>query len=233
MIINSPLWNQITSIIGEIIILVIIVAVVSAVILTFIAAWSIRSGSLPYPRLMASGMMMLEGLIKSFCRLLGIDDTEIVSFFIRIHNAMNARKFEQVPLEKRAVFLPQCLRSTECPADLTPEGLICKHCGRCPVGQAIDIMQSAGCRVFLVPGSTVIRRMVRKYKPEAIIGVGCLIEVKEGLEMTDKMGITGMGVVTLYDGCVETAVDWHNVFDVVFMGYPDLLHGLNLNIPSN
>ena len=50
--------------------------------------------------------------------------------------------------------------------------------------------------------------MVKKYHPKAIIGVGCLSEVKEGIDMADKMGLVVMGVVTLKEGCVETLVNW-------------------------
>jgi hypothetical protein len=48
--------------------------------------------------------------------------------------------------------------------------------------------------------------MVKKYRPKAIIGVGCLTEVKEGIDMADKMGLVVIGVVTLKEGCVETIV---------------------------
>jgi len=62
--------------------------------------------------------------------------------------------------------------------------------------------------------------MVRKYHPRAILGVGCLSEVKEGLEMADKIGVVARGVVTLKDGCVETLVDWDQVMEVATLGVP-------------
>ena len=40
-----------------------------------------------------------------------------------------------------------------------------------------------------LPGSSFIKRMVKKYRPQAIIGVGCLSEVKEGIDMADKLGL--------------------------------------------
>ena len=75
-----------------------------------------------------------------------------------------------------------------------------------------------GYRVFSVPGSSFIKRMVKKYRPKAIIGVGCLAEVKEGLEMSDKLGLVSMGVVTLKDGCVETLVNWEDVLEIALLG---------------
>jgi hypothetical protein len=75
-----------------------------------------------------------------------------------------------------------------------------------------------GYRVFSVPGSSFIKRMVKKYHPKAIIGVGCLGEVKEGLEMSDKLGLVSMGVVTLKEGCVETLVEWDDMFEIIKLG---------------
>jgi hypothetical protein len=60
--------------------------------------------------------------------------------------------------------------------------------------------------------------MVKKYRPLAIIGVGCLSEVKEGIDMADKMGLVAMGVVTLKEGCVETLVSWADVYDMAALG---------------
>lgn len=60
--------------------------------------------------------------------------------------------------------------------------------------------------------------MVEKYKPKAIIGVGCQMEVKEGLEIADKLGLIAMGVVTLKDGCVETLVNWNSVMEIALIG---------------
>jgi len=81
-----------------------------------------------------------------------------------------------------------------------------------------------GYRVFVVPGSSFIKRMVKKYRPKAIIGVGCLSEVKEGIDMADKMGLVAMGVVTAKEGCVETFVSWADVYEMAILGIdPELI----------
>ena len=131
---------------------------------------------------------------------------------------MNKKAFEEIPVSERAIFLPQCLRSSRCPAHLTPEGLKCRSCGECSIGYWRKILEDMGYRLFIVPGSSFIKRMVKKYRPRAIIGIGCLSEVKEGLEMSDKLGLVGMGVVSLKEGCVETLVDWDDVMEVALLG---------------
>ena len=204
--------------IGEITVIVLLSLLFFAFFLVAVTAISIRKGRLYFPRIMKSGFYMLEGVVRGLTRLFGISEKDLVTFFIRLQNSMNTTTFEKVPVDRRAIFLPQCLRSARCPADLTPEGLVCKQCGQCQTGGAIARLQEMGYRVFIVPGSSFIQRMVQKYKPEAMIGVGCIIEVKDGLEMCDRQGIPAIGIVTLKDGCVETLVDWDEVCDVARRG---------------
>jgi hypothetical protein len=211
-------YNQLMFIIGELTVLVIIGALLIAFVLALISLYSIKKGHLYFPQLIKAGLVFFEGLMKAFFRLLGLEDREMLAFLIKIHNTMNTTEFSRIPVTSRAIFMPQCLRSSRCPAHLTPEGLICCTCGQCSVGEANSILEKMGYRIFIVPGSSFIKRMVKKYRPKAIIGVGCLSEVKEGIDMADKMGLLVMGVVTLKEGCVETIVNWPDVYEVAVLG---------------
>ncbi len=185
-----PLINQFIFIIGEITLLFILGSFLFAILIVVLALISIRRGKIYFPSLIKAGMVLVEGLIKALFRLFGIEDVQVHAFFIQLHNSLNKKAFEAVPVRDRAIFLPQCLRSSKCPAHLTPEGLKCKCCGLCMIGYWLPILERMGYRVFSVPGSSFIKRMVRKYSPKAIIGVGCLGEVKEGLEMADNSGLS-------------------------------------------
>jgi len=226
-------WNDLMILIGEAAVIIIFGALLTAFILVIISLYSIRTGRLYFPTLIRSGLVFLEGLMKAFFRLLGLEEREMLSFFIKLHNTMNTAEFERIPVSERAVFLPQCLRSSKCPAHLTPEGLKCRNCGQCTVGEARIILEKMGYRIFIVPGSSFIKRMVRKYRPKAIIGVGCLSEVKEGIDMADKMGLVAMGVVTMKEGCVETLVNWADIYEVAILGVDPQLLPENLHIFSH
>ncbi len=213
----TPLHN-VMYIIGEITVIVLLGALAVSFVLVVISLYSIRKGRLYFPRLIKAGLVMLEGFMKAFFRLLGLEDREMLAFFIKLQNAMNQSAFERIPVTQRAIFLPQCLRSSRCPAHLTPEGLKCQSCGQCSISEARVILEKLGYKIFIVPGSSFIKRMVKKYRPKALLGVGCLTEVKEGIDMADKMGIVVMGVVTLKEGCVETIVNWPDVYEVALLG---------------
>jgi len=224
MSLDSITWNDLMYLIGEAAVILILGAMLTAFILVVISIYSIRTGRLYFPTLIRSGLVFFEGLMKAFFRLLGLEEREMLSFFIKLHNSMNIAEFERIPVSERAVFMPQCLRSSKCPANLTPEGLKCRSCGQCTVGEARIMLEKLGYRVFIVPGSSFIKRMVKKYRPKAIIGVGCLSEVKEGIDMADKIGLVSMGVVTLKEGCVETLVNWGDIYEVAIRGVePKLL----------
>ena len=218
MAIENSILSQFIFLIGEITLLFILGSIAFAILMVTLALISIKRGKIYFPSLIKSGVVLVEGLMKALFRLFGLEDRQVNSFFIELHNSMNKRAFEAVPVSDRAIFLPQCLRSSKCPAHLTPEGLKCKCCGLCMIGYWLPLLEKMGYRVFSVPGSSFIKRMVRKYRPKAIIGVGCMGEVKEGLEMSDKLGLISMGVVTLKEGCVETYLDWEMLLEIVKLG---------------
>ena len=211
-------WNHLIYLIGELTIAIILGALIIAFILVIISLYSIKQKRLYFPRLIKSGLVFLEGLMKGMFRFFGLEDRELFTFLIKLINSMNSAEFARIPVAERAIFMPQCLRSSKCPANLTPEGLKCRNCGQCDVGEARLLLERLGYKVFIVPGSSFIKRMVKKYHPKAIIGVGCLAEVKEGMDMADKMGLVVMGIVTLKEGCVETIANWPDIYEVAVLG---------------
>jgi hypothetical protein len=211
-------YQGLMAMIGVITVIIIVGLLLLALVLVAISLYSIRKGRLYFPGFLRAGLVFVEGLAKAIFHLLGLEDREMLAFFIKLHNTMSSNAFERVPVTERAIFLPQCLRSARCPAHLSPEGLRCRSCGQCSIGQMHPLLEKMGYRIFVVPGSSFIKRMVRKYRPKAIIGIGCLTEVKEGIDMADKLGLVAMGVVTAKEGCVETLVNWADVYEMATLG---------------
>jgi hypothetical protein len=200
---------------GYTVLIVAVFLLLFSLLMAVLTVISMRRGHFYMPWLLRPGLIIVEGIGKMLWRMGRIDSNELILFTIRIHNQLNREKFSNVPSDRRLVFLPQCLRSASCPACLSPEGIQCVRCMRCEIGKAIDKVESLGTKVFICPGSTFVKRMIKKYRPEAIVGVGCIIEVKEGLEMAESIDLLAMGVVTSKDGCVETLLDWDTLFEVL------------------
>lgn len=119
--------------------------------------------------------------------------------------------FKKIPYSERAIFLPHCLRNKECPAKTTDEGVQCIACGKCNIKEIKEVAENLGYKVFIVPGASLVKKLVKKYKPKAAIGVACNPELEESLKFAPKIGIIPQCVTLLKDGCVETEVSLDEV----------------------
>ncbi|MBM3309170.1 MAG: DUF116 domain-containing protein [Candidatus Altiarchaeales archaeon] len=146
------------------------------------------------------------------------DDKIVDQMLVQIRNSLYSEAYRKTVYSKRAIFLPQCLRSPNCPAKLTPEGIKCVECGQCGIGEVKKIAESLRYLFFVVPGGSFVKRMVKKYNPEAILGVGCPMEVKEGTAMMASVGLPVQGVTLLKDGCVDTRVNVKELLERIRLG---------------
>lgn len=215
---NSPFWDSIALMLGHLALVIFSLWLILVIITVALFVVSVRKKHLYCPWLLRPAYLLLKGAVRTGCRMFGIDDTEIITILIGLENDVNRDGFAAVPVGERVVFLPHCLRSAKCPAHLTPLGIKCLDCGKCGLGMATNALTGAGYQVFIIPGSTYIKRLLKRFHPKAMIGVGCLMEIKQFQELARKIDMTAMGVVMKSDGCVETTVAWEDVFAVASIG---------------
>lgn len=203
------------TVIGEAVVFSATALLILAIIGSLLIAYSFKTEKFIFSGFMLFSITVLETLVKALFRLVKVDDSIVDNVGIALKNKISLKKFRETPVNKRLIFLPQCLRGTDCPSKLTPEGMKCINCGHCEVGPAVKNAESIGYRVFIVPGSSFIKRLVRKYKPTAILGVGCMTEIKAGLEMCEKLDLYGVGLTLNKAGCVSTVLNWDNFYEFI------------------
>lgn len=149
----------------------------------------------------------------------GLSDRLIKYTHIEIRNRLSEPKFKRVPYDKRILFLPQCLRdSKKCPAKMNDEGWECAGCGRCQIYGLKKKAEELGyMKVIIAPGGSMVQKVVEKYKPEAVLGVGCFEEVNMGMDKTVRTNIPPQGIILLRDGCKDTAVNADEVVEKLEM----------------
>jgi hypothetical protein len=204
------------AIIGQAVVYFALFLLIIAVLGSLLIAYSFKTERFIFPNFMLFAITLLENLVKALFRLAKMDDSIVDDVGISLKNKISLRKFRDTPINKRMIFFPQCLRSEACPSKLSPEGMQCTNCG-CDLGNAKKSAEALGYKVFIVPGSSFIKRLVRKHKPEAILGVGCMTEVKAGLEMCERLNIRGVGLVLEKAGCVSTVLDWDKFYEFIEM----------------
>lgn len=150
--------------------------------------------------------------VKSALQLIGSDTSTVDIVYIELRNRLNLRAFSKVPFQERALFLSHCLKSSDnCKAKVTDAGLQCEDCGACQLTimrkEALDL----GYKVYIVPGGSLVFRIIKETKPKACVGVACPFELEEAFEKLTVANIPYQGIPLSKDGCVNTAVDVHKV----------------------
>lgn len=207
--------NQLFYLVGQAVVLMAVIVLILSAMVALLILYSFKTGNFFAARYMLLGIILLESVIKALFWAARVDDSMVDDVGVRLRNYINEKEFLKTPYEKRFIFMPQCVRSTECPAKLTPEGIKCVNCRRCNVGEAKEYAEAMGYRFFIVPGSSFIKRIIKKYRPGAIVGVGCHMEIKEGLDLCQRHAIPARGVPLSKAGCVATTLDWEQFYEAI------------------
>jgi hypothetical protein len=152
---------------------------------------------------------------KKITIMLGGNDMMIDVVGTEIRNILYKNTFSHVPYNERIVLIPQCLRSLECPAKFNSvEGAKCVECGKCKIKEISRKAKELGyIGTYIAPGGGFVKRIIKKTKPNALIGLGCPYEVNLAMLEVSSKGIPCQGVILLSSGCVTTDVDLNAVYE--------------------
>jgi hypothetical protein len=164
-----------------------------------------------------------EGIARKF----GLNERLVNYTHIELRNKLNEYGYKRVHYGDRILFLPQCLRnSRECKAKYGEEGLQCMRCGKCQINELIGMAEEAGYgHVFICPGGSMVQKLVRKYKPRAVLGVCCYDEANMAFDKLQGTGISPQAVLLLYDGCKDTKANIAEVREKMDLIDKKLLEG--------
>lgn len=151
--------------------------------------------------------MFLNSPAKNLANFLGIDDERVAYTYLDLKNKMNEEAYFKIPQRDKILLLPQCLRSSSCKAPQDEFGYHCQLCGKCKIATVVKEARKVGSEVFVLPGASVIPRIIKKFKPRAILGVACIKELVQCVSLTDRYNIAGQGICLLRNGCRNTDVD--------------------------
>lgn len=139
-------------------------------------------------------------------------EEDAVRLFAKVNEA-HKPWFMNVGREDISLFLPHCLKNRDCPAPTDEEGVHCRKCGRCVMATLVAKAEEAGVRVFCAPGGTLIKALIKKYRPKAVIGVACWKEILLAFELLWETGIFLQVFPLEKDGCFETSLNPQPLLD--------------------
>lgn len=152
--------------------------------------------------------------LKRSLKLIGMRPENVDRLYIEFKNDHYRDEFKAIEPKDKIVFLPQCLRTTKCKAPVTEMGYKCVKCstGKCKVYTIKAKAEKLGYRVFICPGGSMIFKVIRKFRPKAVLGVACM---KELVLAAEELRIPMQGIELLKSGCVATDVDVEHVFSLL------------------
>ena len=160
--------------------------------------------------------------LKKFAPHLGLKEDIIDQMGIQIRNKIHSEKFKKIPPNERILVFPQCLRHPDCPARLKSLGVICIHCGKCFIAKVKIEAEKLGYKVFIVPGSSFVKRIIKEFKPKGALGIACCQELNLAMLKTAEQKCVVQGVSLLKDGCINTQVDVAELINKLKLGIEEL-----------
>lgn len=171
----------------------------------------IEKDRLVFPKLLLFTIDVFYGLFKKFSENLGVDAKIVDQIGVEVRNKVNEKIFRKTKPQDKILVLPHCLRHKDCEATLESSGLVCKSCNLCVIGVLKDKGEEMGYEVFIIPGSTFLKKIVEKNRFKAVLGVACYQDLN--LSMMKLSKFSCQGVPLLKDGCVNTKVDARMVME--------------------
>ncbi|HHI30911.1 MAG TPA: DUF116 domain-containing protein [Candidatus Methanoperedenaceae archaeon] len=204
--------NSMLEILGRVVVILIVVLVALLVSLLLLCFVMLRTKRIFFPNFV---LFIVSLFYEILCRLLSffrVDPTLIDRVSVEMRNALNYADFAVTDPRERILLLPQCIRSTDCPAKLNSiDGFHCTECGRCAIGELSALSREAGIKMYTSPGGTFTERILMRSKPKAVVGVSCYPNLYEGLLKAKLMGVPAQGVPLSVSGCVNTTVDCEEI----------------------
>jgi uncharacterized protein len=146
---------------------------------------------------------------ENIAKKLGLSESMVQYTHIELRNVIYEPEYKKISYNERVLFLPHCARdSKKCKATSNGEGLECKKCGACQICEAIKIAEGLSYKkVFVVPGGSMVKKLLAKYEPKASVGVCCFDEALLAFEMLKEIKIVPQVVLLLRDGCKDTVIN--------------------------
>ena len=196
---------------GQIVFILAIVLLTLLSVTLILGKLLIKEDKLVFPRLLLFTIDMFYGIFKKFSENVGVDAKIVDQIGVEVRNKVNEKFYKKIDPQDKIVVLPHCLRSTDCEAKLEASGLVCKDCNRCVIGVIKTKAEEKGFKVFIIPGSTFLKKILEKNNFKAVLGVACYQDLNLAMMKLSKFSCQGVPLIK--DGCINTKVDVKSVFE--------------------
>ena len=202
---------------GQLVVLSAILIIISFIVVLILGILIARKNKIKFPRFILFVVDSLYFPFKTMAKLLKLDEHLIDGIAIKVRDELNKEKFKSIPAKKTLIFIPHCLRHRNCPATLQKEGLNCTECGLCGIGVIKKKSEPMGYKLYVVPGSSFVKKIVKENKFKAVLGIACHEDLNQMMMLLSDF--YPQGVLLDKTGCFETKVNIKKVFEKIDSKY--------------
>ncbi|MBU1863188.1 MAG: DUF116 domain-containing protein [Candidatus Omnitrophica bacterium] len=142
------------------------------------------------------------------------------NIFLRVNNGFLRWRKGTYDTNTMMILLPRCLQHSACTQNVVEESDNCKRCGRCPVGDVVEVGRRQGTRVLTATGGLMAREYVRRYQPRLIIAVACENELLAGMFKVFPRPVYALINSRPHGPCKDTQINPDEVEKVICMFTP-------------
>ena len=203
--------------VGQLVVFLIVIIAILIIIFLILALFMAKKNQIKFPRFLLYIVALLYSPLKTIAQFLNLDDHLIDDIAIKVRNDLNKEQYRKIPADKTLIFLPHCLRHKDCPATLQKEGLNCTECGLCSIGVIKKKADPMGYKLYIVPGSSFVKKIVMENKFQSVLGVACHEDLNQMMMLLSDF--YPQGVLLEKTGCYETKVNVKKVFEKIDSKY--------------
>ncbi len=184
--------------------------------LSLITITSLTGIDLLYPHNKPSITVKLLFPIAVFlAQLFRFNRNSLRTSFVKVNNSLTKAQACRIKGDRILVLLPHCLQIDVCNRKITNDLSNCVRCGRCHVGNLIEIGEKYGLKIEVVNGGTLARKRVAMFRPHGIIAVACERDLTLGIQDVHPVPVYGVINDRPFGPCVNTCVDMSLVDEAV------------------
>jgi hypothetical protein len=184
--------------------------------LFLITATALTGVDLLYPHYRQSvTIKFLFPIAATLSQLLGVKRDRLRASFVKVNNALTRAQHKRIRGDRIMVLLPHCLQIDVCNRKITNDISNCAQCGRCPVGELLDLGRKYGLVLEVVNGGTLARKRVATFCPDGIVAVACERDLTLGIQDVHPIPVYGVLNDRPNGPCHNTCVDMTLVEEAV------------------
>ena len=146
-------------------------------------------------------------LVLEIFSFLGFDKEEIEGSFINLSNQLIEPEEMNLAAEDILILLPHCIQQADCDYRVTSDLNNCQQCGRCQVGDLLELKKEYGVHLEIATGGTLARKIIKDIRPKAIIAVACERDLSSGIQDIYPLPVIGVLNIRPHGPCFNTKVE--------------------------